>query len=96
MTQQATTQQTVQLRTESTQGTPPIAKFHLGPIRVSVWVNTDPNGVEYHSIRVERRYNDKATGGFKSTNAFRPNELPVVADLVTRAYMHIEELNASN
>lgn len=61
------------------QGNPPVKEFKAGGIKAAIWkdeVEQDGQVVVRHSIKTEKSYKDKATGEWKTTDYFRPNDLP--------------------
>lgn len=78
--------------TTSTTSPQPIERFAFGPIHVSVWSNTSKEGQVYYSARLERRYKDEQSGEYKTSNSFRPDQIPVAAELLTKASRRIDEL----
>lgn len=67
----------------------PIKEFRAGGVAASVWVSKTPvNGrsTTQHSIRVQKRYRDDRSGQWKTTTYFRPDELPKLALVVSRAF----------
>ena len=73
----------------------PIDRFHLGTVHVTIWENTDPKGQVYHTVRVERRYQDDK-GDWHPTSTFRPNEVPVAMSLLEQAHWRLQELKKLN
>ena len=67
----------------------PIKEFRAGTVVAAIWVSkTALNGrsTAQHSIRVQKRYRDDRTGQWKTTTYFRPDELPKLSLVVSRAY----------
>jgi len=67
----------------------PIKEFRAGGVAASVWASKSPvNGrsTTQHSIRVQKRYRDDRSGQWKTTTYFRPDELPKLALVVSRAF----------
>lgn len=67
----------------------PIKEFRAGGVSVSVWISKAPvNGrsAAQHSIRVQKRYRDDRSGQWKTTTYFRPDELPKLALVVSKAF----------
>ena len=62
------------------QGNQPIKEFRVqGGIKAAIWRNeVQQNGrtVVQYSIKVQRSYKDKTTGEWKTTDYFRPQDLP--------------------
>ncbi|MFA6132820.1 MAG: hypothetical protein WC869_02245 [Phycisphaerae bacterium] len=62
------------------QGSPPIKEFRVGGgIKVAIWRNeTEQDGrtVVQYSTKPQRRYRDRQTGEWKTTEYFRPQDLP--------------------
>ncbi len=67
----------------------PIKEFRAGTVVASIWVSKtaiDGRSTAQHSIRVQKRYRDDRTGQWKTTTYFRPDELPKLSLVVSRAY----------
>ena len=67
----------------------PIKEFRAGTVVAAIWVSktaVNGQGTAQHSIRVQKRYRDDRTGQWKSTTYFRPDELPKLSLVVSRAY----------
>lgn len=67
----------------------PMKEFRAGTAVASIWPeNPTVNGqsIQRFSIRVQKRYRDDKLGLWKTTTYFRPDELPKLALVVSRAY----------
>ncbi len=67
----------------------PIKEFRAGTVAAAIWESKAPvNGKSYaqYSIRVQKRYRDDKAGQWKTTSYFRPDELPKLALVVSRAF----------
>jgi hypothetical protein len=67
----------------------PIKEFRAGTIVAAIWAESAPsNGraVPSYSIRTQKRYRDDRDGQWKTTSYLRPDELPKLALVVSRAY----------
>ncbi len=67
----------------------PMKEFRAGTAVASIWPeNPTANGqtIQRFSIRVQKRYRDDKSGLWKTTTYFRPDELPKLALVVSRAY----------
>jgi hypothetical protein len=67
----------------------PIKEFRAGTVVAAIWVSKNAvNGQSsaQHSIRVQKRYRDDRSGQWKTTTYFRPDELPKLSLVVSRAY----------
>jgi len=74
------------------QGKPPIKEFRAGTIVATIWADATPsNGrtAPSYGIRVQKRYRDDRDGQWKTTSYLRPDELPKLALVVSRAYEFI-------
>jgi len=68
---------------------PPRKEFRAGGIVAAIWAETAPtNGraTPLYSIRIQKRYRDDRDGQWKTTSYLRPDELPKLALVVSRAY----------
>jgi len=68
---------------------PPMKEFRAGTIVAAIWADTAPtNGraTPLYSIRIQKRYRDDRDGQWKTTSYLRPDELPKLALVVSRAY----------
>ncbi len=71
------------------ESTPPMKEFRAGPIVAAIWTESPPsNGraAPSYSVRIQKRYRDDRDGQWKTTSYLRPDELPMLALLVSRAY----------
>ena len=71
------------------ENSPPMKEFRAGTIVAAIWTETTPtNGraVPSYSIRIQKRYRDDRDGQWKTTSYLRPDELPKLALVVSRAY----------
>ncbi len=67
----------------------PIQEFRAGTAVAAIWVSKNAvhgRSTAQHSIRVQKRYRDDRTGQWKTTTYFRPDELPKLSLVVSRAY----------
>jgi len=70
----------------------PVMEFRAGTIVASVWQERGAaNGKSYptFSIRIQKRYRDEKSGQWKTTTYVRPDELPKLALVATKAYEHL-------
>ncbi|RJO66276.1 MAG: hypothetical protein C4523_13070 [Myxococcales bacterium] len=68
---------------------PPTKEFRAGTVVAAIWTETAAtNGrpVPSYSIRIQKRYRDDKSGQWKTTSYFRPDELPKLALVVSRAF----------
>jgi hypothetical protein len=67
----------------------PMKEFRAGTIVAAIWAEALPtNGrvAPAYSIRIQKRYRDDRDGQWKTTSYLRPDELPKLALVVSRAY----------
>jgi hypothetical protein len=67
----------------------PIKEFRAGTVAAAIWESKTPsNGKAYaqYSIRVQKRYRDDKSGQWKTTSYYRPDELPKLALVASRAF----------
>ena len=67
----------------------PMKEFRAGTVVAAIWAESAPlNGraVPSYSIRIQKRYRDDKDGQWKTTTYFRPDELPKLGLVVSRAY----------
>lgn len=67
----------------------PIKEFRAGTVTASIWTSepaTNGHPAPQHTIRLQKRYRDDRSGQWKTTTYFRPDELPKVALVATRAF----------
>jgi len=72
-----------------TENSKPMKEFRAGTVVVAIWAESTPvNGraAPQYSIRVQKRYRDDKDGQWKTTTYFRPDELPKLGLVVSRAY----------
>jgi len=70
----------------------PVKEFRAGTIVASVWQERGAaNGKSYpkFSVRIQKRYRDEKSGQWKTTAYIRPDELPKLALVATKAYEHL-------
>ena len=70
----------------------PTNEFRAGTVVAAIWTkNAALNGrsVPQHSIRIQKRYRDEKSGEWKTTTYFRPDELPKLGLVVSKAYEHL-------
>ena len=74
---------------ESNENNQPVKKFRLRGISASVFENKmEKNGQTYYKVTVQRSYKDPK-GGFKSTNTFSRDDLPLLTEVATAAWRDI-------
>jgi hypothetical protein len=80
------------------QPTPPIKEFRArGGIKAAIWENKDKqDGRTFtrHSIKIQRSYKDKATGEWKTTDYFRPQDLPQLILAAQEAFRFVSLVEA--
>ena len=67
----------------------PIKEFRAGTVLATVWTSknaTNGRPVPQHTVRLQKRYRDDRSGQWKTTTYFRPDELPKVALVASRAF----------
>lgn len=78
--------------------TPPIKKFCVrGGIEAAIWQNqVEQNGrtVMQYSIKVQRSYKDKTTEKWKTTDYFRPQDLPRLILAAQEAFRFVSLLES--
>jgi hypothetical protein len=70
----------------------PTNEFRAGTVVAAIWTKTatlNGRSVPQHSIRIQKRYRDEKSGEWKTTTYFRPDELPKLALVVSKAYEHL-------
>ena len=70
----------------------PAAEFRAGTVVAAIWIKNstiDGRSAAQHSIRIQKRHRDEKTGECKTTTYFRPDELPKLALVVSKAYEHL-------
>lgn len=71
----------------------PEEEFKAGAVRATVWLNQAKNKagkeVEYRTVTIERRYKDKDSNEWKSTNSFGVNDLSKAALVLNKAYEYV-------
>jgi hypothetical protein len=75
------------------QATPPVKEFRArGGIKAAIWRNeVQQNGytVVQHSVKIERSYKDRTTGEWKTTDYFRPQDLPRLILVAQEAFRFV-------
>lgn len=67
----------------------PIKEFRAGTVLATVWMSkaaTNGRPAPQHTVRLQKRYRDDRSGQWKTTTYFRPDELPKVALVASRAF----------
>ena len=81
-------------------GNPPERKFKVGVISATVWRNTltgkDGKSGDVLSVSFDRRYLDKETNQWKSSNSLRANDLPKAVLVLNKAYEYVLLNSQSN
>ncbi|MFA6088873.1 MAG: hypothetical protein WC755_03340 [Candidatus Woesearchaeota archaeon] len=79
-----------------------VKKFSTGAISACVWLNESLNQsgeiIEYKTVSFDKRYLDKNTKEWKSTNTLRISDLPKAVLVLSKAYEYLtlrEDLNAT-
>ena len=70
----------------------PEKRVSAGAIQASVWRNEiqkDGKISEYKTISFDRRYKDKKTGEWKSTNSMRITDLPKAIAVLSKVYEYL-------
>lgn len=65
----------------------PLQSFRLKGVSASVFENHSEQDVPYFKVQLTRTY--RASDGFKTTNVFSRDDLPVVALLADRAWQFV-------
>ncbi len=67
----------------------PIKEFRAGGIRAAIWRNEvlqDNKTVVRFSTKIEKRYRNKQTDEWQSTDQYFPEDLPKLALVATKAF----------
>ena len=76
----------------------PVKEFRRGAIKVSIWKNeTDDNGrtVVRYSVKLNKRFHRK-DGDWQDTDYYFPEDLPVLAKLIDKAFEFACDIQASS
>jgi hypothetical protein len=65
-------------------GVRPVYEARMGRVRASVWANQTENGIRF-SVSVSRSYKD-AGGNWKTATSFGREDLPLLGEVVRRAW----------
>ena len=71
---------------------PPEKEYRVGTICAAIWrkeVAHQGRKLVEHSIRIQKRYKDERSGEWKTTTYFRPDDLPKLMLVASRAYDHV-------
>ena len=82
----------------SKQGNPPVEEFEAGTIRASIWRNEleqDGHAVVRYSIKIEKRYRQKQTGEWTSTDQYFPDDLPKLQLVAAKAFEYVSLKSSS-
>lgn len=70
-----------------------VKRFSTGAVCACIWNNESLNNngeiVEYKTVSFDRRYLDKTTNMWKSTNTLRAQDLPKAALVLSKAYEYL-------
>ena len=80
-------------------GQAPVAKFSAGQISAALWQNdiqVRGQTVRVLKATVQRRYKDKDSGEWKSSNSFGRNEIPLAIYCLQKAFEKIIEAQNGN
>jgi hypothetical protein len=76
------------------QDSPPIKEFRApGGLSAAIWENAterDGRTVVWYSIKIQRSFRDKNSKEWRTTNYFRPQDLPRVARLAEDAFRFVD------
>lgn len=67
----------------------PSREFRAGTVVAAIWEESatiSGRNVTQFSIRIQKRYRDERDGQWKSTTYFRPDELPKLVLVASKAY----------
>lgn len=70
----------------------PEKRINAGSIQIAVWKNQiikDGKTAEYKTITFDRRYKDKQTDEWKSTNSLRINDIPKAILALSKIYEYL-------
>ena len=70
----------------------PIKEFRAGTVRAAIWRNEDEvegRTMARHSVRIEKRYRDKRTDEWRTSDYFFANDLPRLCLVAERAFEFI-------
>ena len=73
---------------------PPVAKFRVSSVTVSIWENKGEKGTNYNAT-FDRRYKD-AKGDWHSTRSYNADDLLALAKAADQAHTKILELQAAD
>jgi hypothetical protein len=71
------------------QGNPPVQEFRAGAVRAAIWKNEvqqDGRTTVRFSTKIEKRYRDKQSNEWRSTDQYFPEDLPKLALVATKAF----------
>lgn len=68
----------------------PIETKRVGPIKATIWENSNEKNQIYHSVTIVRTYRDDE-GNWKETNQFFTDHLPLVQLASNQAFTLIQE-----
>ena len=70
----------------------PTKEFRAGTVVAAIWTKSttiDGRSVAQPSIRIQKRYRDERSGEWKTTTYLRPDELPKLSPVVSKAYEYL-------
>lgn len=80
--------------TKPQNGNRPVRKVRAGLIEASIWLNEGKNGA-YYTVSFERRFQDGASGEWRSLKSFRSSDLFSLLGAGFQAYQALAELEAA-
>lgn len=76
------------------EGNLPAISLKSGGVQLSAWEQTNADGDVWYQTKAEKRYYDKKTEVWKSTNYFNKGELLILAELSRQMWARLVALQA--
>lgn len=67
----------------------PVYTLRKGAVQLAAWEKVGEDGRKGYSVKLNRRYKDKATGEWKDSPFFFDNDLLVAAELLREAFAEL-------
>ena len=70
----------------------PVKEFRAGGVSAAIWKNETADGdrtLVQHSVRIQKRFREKASGEWKNSDYFFPNDLPKLVLVAQQAWEYI-------
>lgn len=70
----------------------PIKEFRAGSVKAAIWreeVQDQGRAIVKHSVKIQKRYLDKSSNEWRTTDYFFPNDLPRLCLVAEKAFEYV-------